>query len=89
MVELFYMDSNIEVVSSDSGVELENLLRSEFSAMFTPLSELSCSREHDHTIPIKSGARPVNLSQYKYSHIQKDEIEKLVQELLQSEFIRS
>ena len=37
MVELFYMDSNMEVVNSDSRVELENLLHNEFLVVFTPL----------------------------------------------------
>lgn len=42
---------------------------------------------HDHTIPLKPDAIPVNTRPYRYSPLHKDEIEKQVKELLFYGFI--
>ena len=41
-----------------------------------------------HSIPLVEGVQPVNLRPCRYSHSQKDEIEKLIQELFAAQFIR-
>jgi hypothetical protein len=45
------------------------------------------AREYDHTISLLPGAAPVNVRPYRYSPLQKDEIERQVQEMLQSGLI--
>ena len=45
-------------------------------------------RLHDHKIPLKIGATPFAIRPYRYPHIQKNEIEKLVKEMLESGIIR-
>jgi hypothetical protein len=40
------------------------------------------SRSHDHTIPLKEGAQPVNLRPYRYSSLQKDTVEGLISEMV-------
>jgi hypothetical protein len=45
-------------------------------------------RAHDHSIPLQGGAQPVSVRPYRYPYYQKDEIEKIVQELLASSVIR-
>lgn len=56
--------------------------------VFSLLLELPLTRLMDHAIQVVPNAQLVNLRPQKYSHIQKDKIEKLVSELLQFEFIR-
>lgn len=45
------------------------------------------AREYDHTISLLPGAAPVNVRPYRYSPLQEDEIERQVQEMLQSRLI--
>ncbi len=41
-------------------------------------------RAQDHSIPLQEGAQPVSVRPYRYPFYQKEEIEKIVQELLDS-----
>lgn len=50
---------------------------------------LSPSREYDHAISLLPGSIPVNCRHYKYTPLQKDEIERQVLEMLQSGLITS
>jgi hypothetical protein len=43
---------------------------------------------HDHSIPLVQGSLPPNIRPYRHSFAQKNEIEKMVQELLAVEVIR-
>ncbi|MCH79982.1 hypothetical protein A2U01_0000744 [Trifolium medium] len=45
-------------------------------------------REHDHAIPLKADAAIPNIRPYRYPHYQKNEIEKMVKEMLQTGIIR-
>lgn len=47
------------------------------------------SRTREHAINLHSRSTPVNLRPYKYSHNQKNNIEKLIKEMLEAEIIRS
>ncbi|KAJ3684964.1 hypothetical protein LUZ61_014128 [Rhynchospora tenuis] len=60
----------------------------QFKEVFTEPTKLPPSREIDHQIPLKSGSKPVTVRPYKYSHFQRLEIDKIVEELLASSFIR-
>ena len=56
----------------------------EFSDLFTEPSSLPPTREVDHSIALKEGTEPINVQPYRYAHHQKNEIEKQVQDMLQS-----
>lgn len=58
-----------------------------YSSVFQPSAGLPPHRELDHSIPLVPGAIPVNSRPYRYSPAQKDEIEKQVQEMLESGLI--
>ncbi|CAL5377841.1 unnamed protein product [Camellia sinensis] len=45
-------------------------------------------RTHDHKIPLKQGSEAVSMRPYRYPHYQKNEIEKVVAEMLNSGVIR-
>lgn len=50
--------------------------------------ELPPKREVDQRIVVAEGQPPINVRSYKYGHAQKDEIEKLVGEMLAPRIIR-
>lgn len=50
---------------------------------------LPLRRVHDHAIEIKLGAQPPNIRPYRYPHSQKEEIERLLSEMLTAGLIRS
>ena len=67
--------------------EFENLLQ-EFSDVFEESSQLPPVRSCDHAINLHEGAQPINLRPYRYSPLQKTEIEKQVHELLEKGIIQ-
>ncbi|KAJ4773419.1 polyprotein [Rhynchospora pubera] len=66
---------------------LHNLVE-QYQDLFQEPKELPPPRNHDHGIPIKEGSDPVNLRPHRYSHAQTEEIEKIVEELLNTSIIR-
>ncbi|KAH9318117.1 hypothetical protein KI387_019886, partial [Taxus chinensis] len=40
-------------------------------------------REHDHAIQLILGSQPPNIKPYRYPYVQKSEIEKMVEEMLE------
>jgi hypothetical protein len=67
--------------------ELTNLLH-QFQDIFQEPTGLPPSRDCDHHIPLKEGAKPPNLRPYKMSHSQKNSVELLIKEMLQKFEIR-
>lgn len=59
----------------------------QYQDLFQSPSALPPSRIYDHTIPLVPGAVPVNSRPYRYSPLQKSEIEKQVTELLSAGLI--
>ena len=56
--------------------------------VFDKPKELPPSRgEHDHSITLVPGAQPPNVCPYRYSFAQKNEIEKIIKELLEADVI--
>ena len=45
-------------------------------------------RDHDHAIKLVPGSQPPNIRPYRYPHIQKSEIEKNVEEMLEVGIIK-
>lgn len=54
----------------------------EFQEQFKAPSGLPPHRSFDHSIPLLSGSKPVNVKPYRYAPKQKDEIERQVKEML-------
>lgn len=71
-----------EVVSEEIATVLK-----EFEDVFAKPSELPPTRVYDHAVPLVPDAVPVNSRPYRYSPVQKDEIERQVKELLESGLI--
>jgi hypothetical protein len=67
--------------------EIDDVL-SKFSQVFDPTVALPPPRDIDHAIPLLPLAKPVNLRPYRYSHFQKLELDKIIEELLQNSIIQ-
>jgi hypothetical protein len=59
-----------------------------FRSVFETPVRLPPYRTIDHQIPLLPSAQPVNIRPYKYSHFQKLELERIIEELLQTSVIR-
>ncbi|XP_027157841.1 uncharacterized protein LOC113759461 [Coffea eugenioides] len=81
---------NLQVTNftHDSEASELNELLMEFEDVFKESSELPPHRTQDHQIVLNEGTVPVNVRPYRYLVFQKNEIEKLIQEILQSGVIR-
>ncbi|XP_061370333.1 uncharacterized protein LOC133313043 [Gastrolobium bilobum] len=64
-------------------------LLEEFDTIFQEPHELPPHRQLDHEIHLEPNSAPVNVRPYRYPHFQKGEIERQVQQLLESGFIRN
>lgn len=61
----------------------------QFQDIFQELAQLPPRRaSFDHRIPLKEGSTPFNMRPYRYSIIQKDIVDKLVEEMLNQGIIR-
>jgi hypothetical protein len=67
--------------------DMEELLQ-EFQDLFKEPRGLPPNRRHDHRIQIIPGAEPANVRPYRYPHVQKEEISKLVEEMLEQGIIQ-
>ncbi|CAN6723655.1 unnamed protein product [Malus baccata var. baccata] len=88
---LLYSMEEEKLESCDlSSVQLQELqqLLGKFEALFVLPTKFPPSRDHDHHIPLVQGVKPPNIRPYHYGPLQKTEIEKVVQELLEAGFIR-
>jgi hypothetical protein len=54
----------------------------EFNDAFAEPQGLPPHRKYDHAVTLTEGASPPNVKPYRYSPMQKDEIERQVQEML-------
>ncbi|XP_062088454.1 uncharacterized protein LOC133795014 [Humulus lupulus] len=67
--------------------EIQQLLQRYKHVFDTPTS-LPPPRRHDHAIVLQPGTTPVSIRPYRYPHGIKDEVEKIVQEMLKSGVIQ-
>ena len=58
------------------------------SVIFDIPKGLPPKRDHEHAIQLVLGSQPPNIRPYRYPHIQKSEIEKIVEEMLEAGIIR-
>ncbi|KAI3742689.1 hypothetical protein L1987_60382 [Smallanthus sonchifolius] len=82
-LSLVPQDSNPPVYPAD----LEAVL-TKFAAVFTAPLGLPPTRSQDHHIDLIPASNPVSVRPYRYPHFQKQEIERLVQEMLHQGIIR-
>ena len=87
MLELHHM-AHFEIVWYTLDDDIKEQPEKTFPKVFSSLTELPPERATNHKIELIRNSTPINQRPYKYSHIQKDEIDRLVKELLHSEFIR-
>ena len=45
-------------------------------------------RKYEHRILIKEGVSPINVRPYRYAHVQKNEMERMVKEMLSAGIIQ-
>ena len=72
-------------------VKIPNSLQgvlSNFNVVFEEPCGLPHQRRWDHTITLQAGVSPVSVRPFRYPHLLKIEIEKLVREMLVSSIIR-
>ncbi|GJR39964.1 putative mitochondrial protein [Tanacetum coccineum] len=74
--------------SSEHSQALATLLETKFQDVFAIPNTLPPHRSHDHKIILQEGAPPVNIRPYKHPPTQKDAIELMVKELLETRVIR-
>lgn len=67
--------------------EVRTILK-EFESVLDMPQGLPPKRNRENAITLQEGTSPINIRPYRYSYIQKDEIEKLVREMLQAGIIR-
>lgn len=60
----------------------------EFQQVFEQPTGLPPLRGHEHAITMKEGSNPVSMRPYRYPQIQKDEIEKLIGEMMMAGIIQ-
>lgn len=56
--------------------------------VFNEPKGLPPSRGHEHVICLKEGSNPVSVRPYRYPQFQKDEIERLIKEMLEAKIIK-
>lgn len=56
--------------------------------MFNMPSGLPPIRGHEHSIVLKEGSQPISVRPYRYPHAQKDEIERLIKEMMDAGIIQ-
>lgn len=66
---------------------IKKLLK-EYKSVFNMPRGLPPKRSREHAITLQEGTSPINIRPYRYSHLQKNDIEKLVQEMLQAGIIK-
>ena len=59
-----------------------------YPSVFRDIRGLSPKRSHDHKIPLLLGSGPVRMKPYRYPYYQKQEIEKMVEEMLKQGIIQ-
>lgn len=64
-------------------------LLEEYRSVFAMLDGLPPRREIEHSIVLKEGSNPTNIRPYRNSQAQKDEIERLMGEMMAAGIIRS
>lgn len=76
------MSDLIESLTEEQQKQLNCLLPS-FDHLFAEPTVLPPLRDYDHQITLKTDTKPVHAKPYRYHHIQKEEIERQIDNMLQ------
>ena len=83
MAKLYLIeDSSSPFMEVSTHLALETQLQNQFPDVFDNPQELPPHRNIDHAINLVPGALIINKRPYRYSYVQKNEVEKLIGELL-------
>lgn len=74
------MESGAAKLSGAEESRVKEVLE-QYSEVFGEPSSLLPHMATDHRIELLPGSRPVSVRPYRYGHLQKDEIEKLVNDM--------
>ncbi|KAJ4807007.1 polyprotein [Rhynchospora pubera] len=86
IAHLFLISPNTKI-QQEAQIQLEDVL-AKYNEVFQDPKSLPPPRSVDHQIPLTSDAQPISLRPYRYSHFQKLEIEKIIEELLKHQLIQ-
>ncbi|KAL9440783.1 hypothetical protein AB3S75_019452 [Citrus x aurantiifolia] len=81
------LHTNLEKPLNVVPVSMQQLLKG-YGELFQEPTQLPPTRGIDHCIIFKEGTEPVSVRPYRYAYFQKAEIEKQVEEMLNSGLIR-
>ncbi|KAJ3704209.1 hypothetical protein LUZ61_007914 [Rhynchospora tenuis] len=87
MFAYLFQSEVMERSNLQSHPDIEEVL-SQFQGIFKEPETLPPHRKVDHQITLLPNVQPVNLRPYRHSYFQKLEIEKIIEELLKSNFIQ-
>ena len=76
-----------DAIKGQLPIELQQLLE-HYAILFEVPIDLPPHRSHDHKIPFLDETKAVKIKHYKYPSIQKNELGKLVSEMLETGVIR-
>ncbi|KAA0040484.1 Retrovirus-related Pol polyprotein from transposon 297 family [Cucumis melo var. makuwa] len=77
-----------EMRGDEADIPMIRFLLQQYADIFETPKGLPPKREIDHRILTLPEQRPINVRPYRYGHVQREEIEKLVAEMLQTGVIR-
>ena len=90
--ELFFLekqdDERIHVEAPGSTPPPVVTILQQYASVFQEPAGLPPRRFHDHRIFLNPGTKPVNVKPYRYPHLQKTQIEKMVREMREQGIIR-
>ncbi|GJT52264.1 retrotransposon-related protein [Tanacetum coccineum] len=86
-VQAEFMSTGVSSESTNVHPSLIPLLH-RYEKVFAVPKSLPPNRKHDHRIPLQENTSPINIRPYRHPPIQKDAIEAMVNELLDSGVIR-
>jgi hypothetical protein len=81
------LDNVEDTELGEVGAEVNAVLQ-ELSDLFEESKGLPPSRSHDHSIILHTGSRPICVRPYRHLYFQKEEIERIVKEFLESGVIK-
>ncbi|MCH94215.1 hypothetical protein A2U01_0015172, partial [Trifolium medium] len=87
MVQPQVNQDEFQGLTADMDPELTLLLRA-YQQVFQTPTGLPPPREHNHEIHLQEGTKPVKVRPYRYHHSQKEQIEKMVQDMLEQGIIK-
>lgn len=76
-----------ELFPTDLSIPLHDVLL-EFQDLFLDPTSLPPKRKYDHRIHLLPNTKPVNVKPYRYPHFQKNEMERLLKEMMEQGIIR-